>query len=490
MVLEMNNKLSMKNAALVNIGAKYIVVILQLVYQAILARLLTPSDYGIVAVITIFVNFFSLLADLGIGNAIIQNQELTQYDVNSIYSWSIRFAFVLGICFAVLSYPISVFYGDWVYIGIGMLLSISVIFSELNMVPNALLLKKKNFILIGIRQIVVCIISSIIAVVLAIMGARYYALVAYSIVSSIITYFWNLHGSGLRFSLSYDKKSIQKVKSFSAYLFGFNVMNYFSRNLDNMLIGKTLGTEQLGYYNKAYQLMLYPMNNFTNVITPVLLPFLSEHQNDKKYVYNQYIRTVKILSLLGVYITAFCFFASKELIVILYGNQWIDSVKCFQFLSITIWSQMICATSGSMFQVLDCTKLQFQRGIIATITTLSCIGIGVFSGSIEGTAFFVMLAYMSNFITMLLFLIKGAFKESVAGFLKLLLPDALIAVVLCVFFRLEAGFSINNTLLSFLIKLCVSGIVYLILLIAFKQVRYFNILLPKSIMRKFQQTRK
>ena len=120
-----------------------------------------------------------------------------------------------------------------------------------------------------------------------------------------------------------------------------------------------MGDEKLAYYSKGYTLMLYPIQNLTFVISPVLHPILSDHQNDKNYIYNKYIKVTKLLSLLGVFISAFCFSASREIVLIMYGNQWENAVLCFKILSLSVFSQIVSSTAGSIFQSLGKTKLMF-----------------------------------------------------------------------------------------------------------------------------------
>ncbi len=467
--------LSIKKAALINMTAKYSVVVIQLLYSAILARILTPKDYGIVSVINVFVVFFTILADLGIGSAIIQRHDLRNDDLNNIYSFSFVLGFGLAIVFAFISVPVSYFYGDKVYLKVGPLLATAVFFNTLNTVPNGLLLKGKKFVLVGVRQVIVSIICSVIAIICAKFGFRYYSLLVFSILTAVFNFFWNITGSGLKFKYKWNLNSLIAIRSYSSYIFGFNIINYFSRNLDNLLVGKLMGTTELGNYNKAYQLMLYPMNMLTNVITPVLQPMLAERQNDKEYIYQSFLKTVKILSLLGTFTMVFCFFTCDELIYILYGNQWAKTVPCFRLLSISIWSQMICATSGAMFQILNQTKIQFNRGLLAVVTTVSSILIGLYFGSIVSVSFFVMLAYNSNFITMLIFLVKDSFGKNPFEFLKQLIPDFIIGSVIGVVLYIISLLGIENKLMSFIVKFFVSVFLYIVLMVLTKQIKYFNV---------------
>ena len=124
--------ISIKEAAFINAAANYSCVILQLGFSAILARILLPEDYGVIGVMTVFTTFFSVLANMGIGTAVIQNKELSDYDVSNIFTFNLYIAIGLSIIFAIFSVPLSKFYGNSVYIPIGCLLSVSLFFSTMN----------------------------------------------------------------------------------------------------------------------------------------------------------------------------------------------------------------------------------------------------------------------------------------------------------------------------------------------------------------------
>ena len=108
--------ISIKKAAFINAAANYSCVILQLGFSAVLARILLPEDYGVIGVMTVFTTFFSVLANMGIGTAVIQNKELSDYDVSNIFTFNLYVAVGLSIIFAIFSVPLSKFYGNSVYI--------------------------------------------------------------------------------------------------------------------------------------------------------------------------------------------------------------------------------------------------------------------------------------------------------------------------------------------------------------------------------------
>lgn len=478
---------SVKQAAIINMSSKYLVIIIQLIYTAILSRILTPEDYGIVAIINVFVNFFNVLADMGIGSAVIQRQDLGKKEVNSIFTFSCLISVALAFVFMLLSLPISWFYEDNVYLKLGPLLAISVFFNTLNTVPNALLMKEKKFVLVALRQIIVAVVCSILAIMMALGGWKYYALIIYSVLYAAFNFFWNLKNSGLALVKNIEKESIEKIKSYSIYIFVFNIVNYFSRNLDNIVIGKFFGNRAVGNYNKAYQLMLYPTNNLARVITPVLHPFLAGKQTDKEYLYSSFLKTAKLFSLLSVFIQSFCFFASDELVIILYGKQWSDTMVCFRILSLSIWSQMVCTASGAYFQALNKTDMQLRRGVVNTFIMIVGIFLGIHYKSILVVSVGVMVAYNLNFVSMLYYLLYKSFHKEIIFFLTNFIPDLIIGIGLFVGLYFISYLHISNSIIMLLVKLILSGIIFLLLLIATNQLKFFLQILPSKFKSKLKR---
>lgn len=475
----MKNQVSMKKAALINAAGKYSKILLALIINAILARILTPEDYGVVAVITVFSTFFTTFSDMGFGAAIIQNKNLSREDINNIYSFTVYISFVLMVIFAICAFPIAAFYDDHRYIVLGFLLSVSLLFNALNMVPNGILNREKKFVSIAIRTIVVYVGVAIITVILAFCGARYYALIAQAILTAFLTFLWNYLTIKPKFYCKINFLSIKKVLNYSSYQFAFNVVNYFSRNLDNLLTGKFMGNAELGYYNKAYTLMLYPVNNLTGVISPVLHPILSDYQMQKKVIYEKYIKIVKLLSCIGLYVAPVCILAANEIITILYGENWSKSVVCFQLLAIAIIPQMINSSAGSIFQALGNTKLLFVNSCINTAVTVTAILIGIFvGGSIQVLSLCVAIAYLIHFCTAFYMLITIGFRNKLCLFISDMIAEVFILIVM-IFAIVLYPFSISNVLLSAATKSIYLLFIFAIAMLISKEYKLFVSLLKR-----------
>lgn len=429
-------EISLKKAALINAISRYISIMLGIGFTMILARILTPDDYGIVAVIIVFTNFFAIFADMGISNGIIQYKKLTDEDLAGIFSLTGVLGVILGGIFFVFSFGIADFYRNAVYVPLGGVLSVNLMLSTWNIVPNALMLKDKQFILLAKRNVWIPFFTSTITVFMAWSGMAYYALVLQSLLTSLIMLVYNWYttrrkyGLYILWDLRFD--GLRKIFGYSAYQFLFSIINYFARNLDNLLIGRVWGASALGFYDKAYRLMCYPIGSLTHVITPVLQPILSDYQNDKTYIYNRYVKVIKFLSLLGIFMASVCYFLGDEIILIMFGAQWENAIPYFKWLSLAVWAQIILGTTGSIFQSSGDTRNLFITGCITTLMNVIAIILGVLSESLEDVARNVMISYNVQFILVMYILINLTLKQSYKNFLKKFIPELIITIILTV----------------------------------------------------------
>lgn len=320
--------------------------------------------------------------------------------------------------------------------------------------------------------------------ILACAGFRYYALVIQTILASILTFLWNYLSVRPHFHFRIDKSSIHKIANYSGFQFAFNFVNYFAANLDNMLTGKIIGNADLGYYNKAYSLTLYPVNNLSGVISPVLHPILSDYQAEKNIIYKKYLDIIRLLMLIGCYIEAVCILSAREIIYIISGPQWTKSVICFQMLAFCIVFRMINASSGAIFQSLGNTKLLFCNGLLNTCISVIAILIGVLGfGDIKGLSVCVGIAYIIHYLTASTMLIKMGFRYSLIKYYKDLMSEFLIFLVLITtasFWLHMNVFAGINLYLSLFMKAGILTVLYLVLLVITKKYKVFLALIKSK----------
>lgn len=475
---------SIKRAAFVSLISRYSAAIVQLAYTVVLARMLTPAEFGIVAIAQVFVVFFGIFTDMGLGAAIVQKRDLTVQQIRGLGGFSVLLGLLLGGIFAGCGYPISLLYSDAELVPICGLLSISLVFMTWNIVPTALLQKDMRFVEIGVRQVVSCTLAAAASIVCAQGGAGVYAIVIYSVMSSFVVFVWNSVTVRLVPRFVDALSSVRAVFSYSFGLFGANLVNYFYRNLDNLAIGFFFGNAMLGQYSKAYQLTTYPQTYLTAAIEPVLHPVLAKKQENIALIYDTYIKISKALSLLGIFITVYAFFFADDIVIAFYGSQWEAAIPCFQLLALSIWTQMVSGTAGAMFRVLNKPFEQLRRSLVICAATFVCVGAGIAMGSIEAVAGFMTAGFYVAFFTLGYFLIRRSFGRRIIEFYKIFLSDVLVCVLFVGGVFLVSLIPLDNKYLALLISLLICVPLYCAVLIGTKQMKWLVPLLPGRLAAK------
>ena len=446
----------MRAAALFQFGSKYISMGAQVVITMVLARLIAPEEFGLVAIVTVFTGLFSLLSDMGVGVAIVQYRDLTEEDYGALFGFSVLLALGLTAAFCAASPLIAAFYGDARLIPLCCAASPQLLFATLNMVPSGLMLKERRFDAIGIRLVCATVVSGAVAIGLALGGAGCYALVVQSGLSAFIVLAWNLAARGVRYVSLRFKGPLKRIFSYSAYQFGFSLINYFSRNLDNMLIGRFMGSAQLGYYDKAYKLTGYPLSAFSSVIGSIIQPYMAEHQDEPDAIFNCFMKVEKLLSLVGAGVAVVFMCASSEIIQVCFGPGWESAIPVFAVLGVSVYFQMMGNPSGAFFQSLGRTDYMFRVGLINTCITVVGLCAGLVGGSILTVAYGIAAAYCLHMFSIAYFLIHKGFGRSY-GCLKAFLPEICIGLVTGLFISLVFSVVDLPVLAALAVKILLAG---------------------------------
>lgn len=449
------------HGVLYNAAAKYSGIIIQLVVTAILARLLSPHEFGIIAICTVAIAFFQQFTDMGIGIAIVQRQDLSSIDYNHLFSFSIYFGILLSIVFIVASYPIAVFYDSSNLVIYMQLLSIQLLFSTFNMVPNALIVKQKNFRFLAIRQVSIQVVMGVLACLAAFNGCGVYSLLITPIFSSVFTFIVTFKANNLLFLPKFSLQPLRKIFSYSFYQLAFGIVNYFSRNLDKLLIGRYLNMSALGYYEKSYRLVLLPMQNITGVINPIVQPILAEYQNDKVRLGGYLLKIVKTINLICFPISVIGYFCASECIILFFGNQWWNAVPCFKILCISIGFQAANHITGAFFQVANSTKSLFWCGVVnSSIMIISLLIALICYENILSLAVSFSLAYFLNYILTYFYLFSIIFPNRIKDFLAGMIHPIGLSILLALVYSISSFFVFHSTFLySLIMKLTIALIV-------------------------------
>jgi PST family polysaccharide transporter len=403
-----------------------------LLSMVVLARLFTPRDFGTVASIAVFSTFFQLMTEAGLGPAIINLKALSPRDRNGLFGLTVLTGMLLALVFDAARPLWQAFYGLPRVGEVVPYVAASLLFYSASIVPTALLLRDQAFYRIANAGIAAELVSMASSLVLLRLIDPLHALASKAAVSAAVsfaaTYLFSGRtqfgrpGWGTRFT------AIRPLLFFSGYQFGFNVLNYFSRNLDNILVGRYLGTAPLGVYDKAYRLMRYPLVLITFAMTPAIQPVVQHYAHDKRKVETIHRDFLWRLSLLGTIAGLAIYLLAGDIVAWLLGPQWGAVVPVVRILAIAVPVQVVLSTSGSFYQAMDRTDLLFVNGVFSSVVMVGAIVWGVLQRDLTRLSWALVAAFHANFFFAYYIMYSRIFGKGLAAFLAKLAPSAVVVI--------------------------------------------------------------
>lgn len=394
----------------------------------VLARLLTPEDFGIVAISAVFVGIVTLFQDLGMGSAIIQRQNIDDDYLSTSFSVSLLSGVAIAIVLAAVSPLVAYFYGKEVLKYILLFSTIGFILSPFTSIHTTLLTKGMEFRKLALVNILSQILSGIISVMLALLGYGVWSLVAGKIVSQplLIPLIWRL--VRWRPRLKIVKKCFNDLFGFGSNLLGFNIIHYISSNSDNLIIGKYLGPQALGYYSVAFNLMLKPLPLISWSIGKVLFPIFSTMQDDNERTRVLYLKVMRTISLITFPMMTGLIMVADEFILTAYGAQWGPAALPLKLLCVVGILQSVSTTGGVIYISHGRPDLNFKVGAFSSALAVLSFIIGIRWGLIGLITGYII-------VSVPIFFIGQHFANRLIGlkmpdFLKSLAPASACSLVM------------------------------------------------------------
>lgn len=400
--------------------AQGIKLFLQMGSTMILARLLTPADFGLVAVVTAITGFVGMFKDAGLSAATIQRDHINHAQVSALFWINLVLSFFLMLIVIVIAPVVTWLYDEPRLLFVTIALAGTFIFGGLTVQHNALLRRQMRFKDLAAIEVISLAVGAVTAVIMAWQGCGYWALVGMTagvvIVNCILA--WALtewrpgkprRGSGVRTMLI-----------FGGHLTTFSFVNYFSRNADNLLIGWYWGSAALGLYSKAYGLLTQPVRQFDQVVSTIMLPLLSRLYVDKE----RYGRSLKKMQRISVSLSmpllvASAFYADV-LISLLLGAQWVDSIPIFRILAVVAIIQVVARFTGWVFVSSGETAAMVKYGAIGSLLTVVSFVVGLPWGPIGvANAYLVQNLIFAPVLMLAAIRIAGITLDEFLGTLKM-----------------------------------------------------------------------
>lgn len=382
---------------------RYSTMLIQFISGIILARLLTPHDYGCIGMLMIFVLLAESFIDGGFGSALIQKKRPTQEDYSTIFFWNLGMAVVLYSILYFSAPAIARFYNIPLLCDVLRVQGVILFIYAFNIVQRNQLQKKLNFKVLSIVTVSTSITSLTITIIMAYHGYGVWSLVTQQILTAAIPalVFWFYIKWRPQWTFSWQ--SFRELFSFGFYMFLTHVINQFGQQIQGLLIGKVYSPVTMGFYSKAHALEKFASNSLSNVMTQVTYPLYAEVQDDKTRLGNIIKRITMTLSYVTFPLMFMLLLCAKPLFLILYSERWLDSVPYFQVLCIAGLALSLQAVNNQAIAAVGNSRAMFIWTVVKRIVGISLVVGGLLAFGMEGLLTAVVLStWFSYFVNICL----------------------------------------------------------------------------------------
>ena len=349
---------------------------------SIMARLLTPADYGLVGMVAFVTGFVSMYKDLGLSAATIQRSEISAAQISTLFWINLLLSLGITLFTAAIAPLVAWFYGVPQLTWITVVTATGFIISGLAVQHEALLRRQMRYFALASIGLTSMAAGYIAGIILAWYGFGYWALVASQLAVATVTTLLTVALCRWLPGLPQRNTGVRSMIKFGSNLTGFTTINYFSRNLDNLLIGRVWGAQQLGLYTRAYQLMGLPIDQINEPISSVAVPSLSRLTDSPESYRRAYLRMLEKIALLTMPAVVLMIATSDWIIHIVLGPQWTGTTRIFVLLGITGLFQPIANTTGWLLISQGRTNHMLQWGLISGPLIMGSIVAGLPWGAV------------------------------------------------------------------------------------------------------------
>ena len=392
---------------MITAACQAILFLLGLASTMVLARLLIPEHFGLIGMVTALTVLIQRFQDIGLGDAIIQRNEITHKQVSNIFWINVSISIFFTILVVLSAKVVAWFYNDQRLIWITIALSSNFVCSGLSIQHHTLIRRQMRFDQQALIRIFSVIFSVAVGITLAWRGYGYWALVwkelARSFLSTVLA--WSF--CPWRPGLPVRNAGIRSLLTFGVGVTGYNMLYYFTSNLDSILLGKFFGAVPVGLYTRAGQLTSVPLTQLLEPMKNVSLPTLSALQDDPAKYSNYYVKMLAVLTFIYMPLIVYIGIYAHPIVYIALGSQWMDAVPIFRLLAISLFVSPIVTMYGMMMLSLGHVRRYFYWGLFTNLSTIIAFVVGIRWG-VLGIAASWSVSTAINLIFSLFFVFKDS----------------------------------------------------------------------------------
>ena len=352
----------------------------RLVSIVLLARLLSPADFGLVAMVAPIIALAQTLNDMGLAQAIVQREKISAGQVSGLFWLSFVIGLILAVILIALSPVVSSIYKEPATGHILTALAALVVVGTLSLVPTALLSRRMRFVSLAIIDIISTVAGIVVAVVAAWLGRGYWSLVYGQVATSILNLILVLAVSRWRPMRPQRGSDLRPLARFGLGLTGANLATYLMVSADNMIVGAVIGKNGLGIYDRSYALVVQPLGQIMAPVSRVAVPLLSRLIEDPELYRKTLINMLKICGLLTIPGMLVAIIFAKSIIHYVLGPAWAAAAPVFAWLCVGGLATPFFSAAGWIFVSHGRSRSQLIATVVVAAISVSSFALGVIWG--------------------------------------------------------------------------------------------------------------
>lgn len=325
----------------------------------VLARLLTPETFGLMAVSLMATRLIEIFTETGFGQALVHRQEGFDQARDTAFTMMVFRGIGLALASLLIAPGVAWFYDEPVLQGVVSLAGLSFVLLGFQNINTIALQKDLNFRILTYMELLGAVLSFVCVVALAVWLRNIWALVIGQVATAAITSVlsFSMVPGRVRFGLNWT--IARELYQYGRFITGLAIVVFLSRELDSAVIGKTLGMEQLGFYVVAYSLANIPSTYLSKVVARVMFPFFSQLQNDRDALRREYARGVRLITVLAVPVSVAMFVLAPDIIRALYGERWSAAAAPLQILAVFGCFRSLWMLNGYLYNAIGRPEIDF-----------------------------------------------------------------------------------------------------------------------------------
>lgn len=454
----------------------------EILRMLVLARILLPGDFGLMAIVLVVIGFAQTYTDLGLTQAIIHRQDATRQQLSSLYWLSVLTGVVATMAVWFSAPLVAAFFEEPRVISLVRVVATVFLLSGFSSQFETLLLKDLRFRTVAVQEIIASVCSFALGVAMALAGFGVWSLVGGFVGAAILKSLFLLQ-VGLkdyRPMLRFQRADIAGYLSFGMFQLGERSVNYIGSRLDQVLIGRLLGMQALGYYSFAFNFAYRPIWRINPVVTRVAFPLFSRLQNETDALRRGYIKVIGLLSMINAPLLLGLAAVAPVGVPVVFGEKWVPSVPLLQILALYALPRSVMNPIGALQYAKGRADLGFKWQLFMTLFTVPLIVVGAYAGGAKGVALALLLQQIILAVPFYRYMVRPLVGPCAREYLGVVARPSIVAGIVAIAVAMLPAWRGSPGMLYFVLQILSGATGYVLLLNLFDRASLREL---RSVMR-------